>query len=394
MTTLLILIYISFISLGLPDSLLGSAWPIMQADLSLPFSIAGYISMTVCAGTVISSFLSNKMVARFGTGKVTLVSVLMTALALFGYSFAPNIVVLFIMAIPLGLGAGSVDAALNNFVALHYKSKHMSWLHCFWGVGATAGPAIMSLFLLKQSGWRTGYMTIAILQSVLVLLLLVTLPFWKKVKNNIIENDTPNQPIVRNRDAIKMPNVKLALTSFVFFCAAELTAGLWSSSYLVTAKGVSPSDAARWAAGFYAGITVGRFISGFLSIKLKSTQLIRIGQTICIVGLVMLMLPLPVFFSMLGIVLFGLGTAPIYPSMLHETPNRFGAAASGAIMGLQMAFAYIGSTFFPPLFGAIASITSIKLFPYFLFGCFLVTILTSEILQKKLNIRKEKQLQI
>ena len=384
MTALLVIIYISFISLGLPDSLLGSAWPIIQTDLSSAFSMAGYISMTVCAGTVVSSLFSNRLVAKFGAGKVTLVSVAMIALALFGYSFAPNIFLLFVMAIPLGLGAGSVDAALNNFVALHYQSKHMSWLHCFWGIGATVGPAIMSMFLLSQGGWRKGYITIAIIQTGLVLLLLVTLPLWKKNNKKATAIDKQKETVISNREALKIPYVKLALVSFVFFCATELTTGLWSSSYLVTVKNLSASDAARWAAYFYGGITVGRLVSGFLSMKINSKQLIRIGQLVCVAGAIILILPLPVYFSMLGIILLGLGTSPIYPSMLHETPNRFGAMASGAIMGLQMAFAYIGSTFFPPLFGAIASATTIKVFPYFLLICILIMLFSTELLQKKI----------
>ena len=384
MTALLVIIYISFISLGLPDSLLGSAWPIIQTDLSSAFSMAGYISMTVCAGTVVSSLFSNRLVAKFGAGKVTLVSVAMTAFALFGYSFAPNIFLLFVMAIPLGLGAGSVDAALNNFVALHYQSKHMSWLHCFWGIGATVGPAIMSMFLLSQGGWRKGYITIAIIQTGLVLLLLVTLPLWKKNNKKATAIDEQKETVISNREALKIPYVKLALVSFVFFCAIELTTGLWSSSYLVTVKNLSASDAARWAAYFYGGITVGRLVSGFLSMKINSKQLIRIGQLVCVAGAIILILPLPVYFSMLGIILLGLGTSPIYPSMLHETPNRFGAMASGAIMGLQMAFAYIGSTFFPPLFGAIASATTIKVFPYFLLICILIMLFSTELLQKKI----------
>lgn len=385
MTALLVIIYISFISLGLPDSLLGSAWPIMQTDLSSTFSIAGYISMTVCVGTVISSLLSNRLAARFGTGRVTLISVAMTSLALVGYSFAPNALMLFIMAIPLGLGAGSVDSVLNNFVALYYEPKHMSWLHCFWGIGATAGPAIMSLFLLSEGGWRKGYIVISMIQFILALILLAALPLWQKHSENEIVEDQSKESVISNREAFRIPYVKLALVSFVFFCALELTTGLWSSSYLVTVKGLSASDAARWAAYFYAAITVGRFVSGFLSIKISGAYLIKVGQLICIAGTVMLMLPLPVYFSMVGIVLLGLGTAPIFPSMLHETPNRFGAAASGAIIGLQMAFGYIGSTIFPPLFGTIASVTSLKLFPYFLLICTLILFISSELLQKKIK---------
>lgn len=389
MIALLVIIYISFISLGLPDSLLGSAWPIIQTDLSAQFSIAGYISMTVSAGTIISSLFSNRLIAKYGTGKVTLVSVIMTALALFGFSFSHNIYLLFVMAVPLGLGAGSVDAALNNFVALYYKSKHMSWLHCFWGIGATTGPAIMSIFLMKQGGWRAGYLTIAIIQSVLVIVLFITLPLWTKNTMSAAGSTESDKKVIGNRQALKTPLVKLALVSFVFFCAVESTTGLWSSSYLVINKGVSATEAARVTSLFYAGITVSRFISGFVSMKLKNYQLIRIGQIVCVIGTILLILPLPVAFSIIGILLLGLGTAPIYPSMLHDTPYRFGKADSQAIMGLQMAFAYIGSTFFPPLFGALATVTDIKVFPYFLLLCVLFMLFASELLQQRLNKRNK-----
>ena len=386
MVALLIIIYISFISLGLPDSLLGSAWPIMQNDLATPFSIAGYINMTVQAGTIVSSLFSNRLISKFGTAKVTIVSVMMTAIALFGYSFSPNVYFLFIAAIPMGLGAGSVDAALNNFVALHFKSKHMSWLHCFWGIGATIGPAIMSITLMNQGGWRTGYLTIGIIQSILVVALFFTLPLWKRVKNKEVSHDKETS-VISNRQALKIPLVKLALISFIFFSATEATTGLWSGTFLVMNKGLSATEAARAVSVFYGAITVGRLISGFASMKMKSHVIIRIGQIICILGAVSIILPLHTVFSIIGVILIGLGTAPVFPSMLHETPYRFGTAVSQAIMGLQMAFAYIGSTLCPPLFGSLATVIDINIFPYFILICVLIMFIASEILQKKLCIK-------
>ena len=382
---LLVIIYVAFISLGLPDSIMGSAWPVIRLDLAAPIGLVGYISMTVSTGTIISSLFSNRLTARFGTGKVTLFSVLMTAVALFGYSFAKSVPFLFLLAIPLGLGAGSVDAALNNFVALHYKSQHMNWLHCFWGIGATVGPMIMSVFLVAPYGWRKGYLVIAGVQASLVLILILTMSAWGKKERLSQQSPESTTAILTNREALKVSNVKLALVSFVFFCATELTTGLWSSSYLVTVKGLSATVAAQWTAYFYAGITAGRLVAGFLSVKVVNQILIRAGQIVCVLGTVFLLLPLHVYFSALGLILIGLGTAPIFPAMLHETPNRFGAEASGAIMGLQMAFAYVGSTLGPPLFGAIASVTSLRLLPYYVLACVRIMFSASELLQKRLQ---------
>lgn len=388
-TTLLIIIYIAFISLGLPDSILGSVWPVIRLDVSAPVSMVGYVAMTVSAGTVVSSLLSNRLVARFGTAKVTVTSVAMTALALLGYSFVGHAAFLFLLAIPLGLGAGSVDAALNNFVALHYKSMHMNWLHCFWGVGATAGPIIMSLFLGRASGWRTGYIVIAALQFVLVVVLLATMKLWdgKDVRTSGVENE--EHKVLTNKEALGLPNVRLALISFIFFSVTEATTGLWSSSYLVGVEGMAATTAARWTASFYAGITLGRLLSGFLSIKVANTVLIRIGQLVCVAGALLLLLPVPVMVSALGFVVIGLGTAPIFPAMLHETPVRFGSTVSGAIMGLQMAFAYIGGTLGSPLFGALASLTSLKLLPFFLLAAALTMLVASELMNKRMAAREK-----
>lgn len=274
----------------------------------------------------------------------------MTAFALLGFSISHSFIWLCIMAIPLGLGAGSVDAALNNFVALHYKAKHMSWLHCFWGIGATSGPIIMSLFLGNNSCWQKGYFTISVLQFSLVFVLFITLPLWKHLEKNNETSSEHEEINTKKIQSLKIPGVKLALVSFVCYCATESTAGLWGSSYLVNYRGLSVDDAARGISLFYGGITLGRFLSGFLTMKFNNRILIRSGQILCIIGAIFLLLPLPIYFSLIGLILIGLGCAPIYPSMIHETPSRFGKTASQSIMGLQMAFAYIGSTFMPPYF--------------------------------------------
>lgn len=387
-TLLLIIIYMAFISLGLPDSLLGSAWPIMHKDLSAAVSSAGIISMIVSGGTIISSLLSGRVIKRFGTGKVTFVSVAMTAVALLGFSISHSFILVCIMAIPLGLGAGSVDAALNNFVALHYKAKHMSWLHCFWGIGATLGPIIMSLFIAKNNQWGKGYFTISMIQFCLVFILCITLPLWETIEKNEDEIAAEKEKSINRRNIFKIPGLKLALVSFICYCATESTTGLWGSSYLVNYKGLSPDEAARWISLFYAGITLGRFISGFITMKLENSMLIRYGQIICIIGAIFLLLPLPIYFSMIGLVLIGLGCAPIYPSMLHETPRRFGKDKSQYIMGLQMAFAYMGSTFMPPILGFAVSNTSFVILPYFLL-CFMVIMLIGS--EKINDFMKNKQ---
>lgn len=381
-TFFLIIIYITFISLGLPDSLLGSAWPIMHRDLGVELSSAGIVSMIITSGTIVSSILSSKVIRRFGTGKVTFVSVTMTAGALFGFSLLQSFIWLCILAIPLGLGAGAVDSSLNNFVALHYKAKHMSWLHCFWGVGATSSPIIMSFFIANNNDWQKGYFSISIIQFLVVLLLIFTLPMWKKMENNNIAESAEDIKKSENVNIFKLPGAKLVLVSFLCYCATESTVGLWGSSYLVNHKGISPDVAARWLALFFGGITVGRLISGFVAMKLKSNILIRIGQSICIIGVTMLMLPLATYFSMVGLILIGLGCAPIFPSMLHDTPNRFGKDISQSIMGVQMAFAYIGSTIMPPLLGFIALKSGIGVLPIFLLVFIVIMLICSE----KINI--------
>lgn len=362
---LLVIIYIAFISLGLPDSILGSAWPSMYGDLQVPISYAGIISMVIAGGTILSSLFSEKLIRRFGTGVVTSISVAMTAMALLGFSYSHSFWQLCLWGIPYGLGAGSVDAALNNFVALHYKSRHMSWLHCFWGLGATAGPYIMGLFLVNGLQWNSGYQAIGIIQVILVICLIISLPLWK-AKKVASEDEAKEVQSIGLRDAIKLPGAKAILTAFFCYCALESTTGLWASSYMVLYKGIDAKTAATWASLFYLGITIGRFLSGFITDRLGSKYMVRIGQGIAGVGVLFLLIPANGFITLVGLILVGLGCAPIYPSLIHETPSNFGADKSQSIMGMQMACAYVGTTFMPPIFGAIAEHISIRLYPVYL----------------------------
>ncbi|MBD8138218.1 MFS transporter [Bacillus sp. CFBP 13597] len=389
-TFLLVIIYLAFISLGLPDSLLGVAWPVMQLDYGAPLETAGLLFMTIAGGTIISSLASGMVLKQFGTGNVTFVSCLLTAGALLGFHFAPSLVWLIACAIPLGLGAGSVDAGLNDYVATQYKAHHMSWLHCFWGVGATFGPIIMAQFISEQNSWRNGYLAISGIQFTLTVILLFTLPLWNRVKkkSNITLNEEQedSKGVFYNEDAkhvkpLQIKGVKLALISFLFYCGVESTVGLWGSSFLVNVKELPVSVAAQWVSLYYAGITIGRFITGFITFKMSNRTLIRMGQIIALAGATLLFLPLPSTFSLVGFIMVGLGLAPIFPCMLHETPTRFGKKHSQTIMGYQMAVAYTGSTFIPPLLGFIASHSTIGIFPF----CIAVFVAAMLLSSEKLN---------
>ncbi|MGI6084879.1 MAG: MFS transporter [Acetivibrionales bacterium] len=364
-TYLIIIIYIAFICLGLPDSLLGSAWPAMSLDLNADLSNGGIISMVITIGTIISSLLSYKVINKYGTGNVTIVSVLLSAIALIGFSISPSFIWLIIFAIPLGLGGGSVDAGLNNYVALNYKPHHMSWLHSFWGIGATVGPLVMGYFI-KNSNWRGGYSTVGAILFILIVLLFLTRSLWLKTSVSSAtetsnEEKEAKQP--SNNSIFNIKGLKLSLLACFFYCGTEMTAGLWGSSFLVNSKGLSPATAASWISFYYAGITIGRLMIGFISMKVSSKLLIRAGQLVALSGAILLLLPFPSVFSLTGLILIGLGCAPIYPSILHETPNRFGQANSQRIMGLQMASAYTGSTLLPPLTGFIAGKTGLIVYP-------------------------------
>lgn len=384
---LLIIIYIAFISLGLPDSILGSAWPVMHQTLGVPTAFAGLITMIVSGGTIISSLFSEKLIRRFSTAKVTTVSVFLTAFALLGFYMVPHFIWLCFFAIPMGLGAGCVDSALNNFVALHYKANHMNWLHCFWGIGATAGPIIMSLFLTGSGRWSQGYLTISVIQFCMAAVLLLSLPLWKNFER---ESDTSKENITNTtlKSVFMMKGAKAALLSFFCYCAVESTTGLWGGSFLVSYVGLSANTAAKWVSSYYFGITAGRFLSGFAAMKAGNKTLIRLGQIIAALGGVLLLLPFPVYFKLAGFILLGLGCAPIFPAMLHETPRRFGKKVSQAIMGIQMAFAYIGSTFMPPVFGFMSEITGIAALPVFLLILIIIMILSSEVINYLLRYKE------
>jgi len=384
-TLLLVLIYIAFISLGLPDALLGAGWPVMQPELGVPFSFAGLASMTISGGTILSAVFSSRVLKRFGTGRVTAVSVALTAVALFGFALTPSFWWLLGAAIPLGLGAGAVDSGLNAYVAAHYQSRHMSWLHSFWGVGALSGPLVLSALLAQGTSWRIGYLSIAILQVVLVVILVLAVPLWDKVRGRALGDappvDPPHQPLFF---PLKLKGAKLALVAFFLYCGVESTMGLWGGSFLFKTKALDPATAATWVSLFYASITLGRFLTGFVTFHLSNKDLIRTGGLVVLGGVILMLLPLPLGFTLAGFLLVGLGCAPLFPCMLHETPDRFGAGNAQAIMGFQMAVAYIGATFLPPVFGFIASATTLALLPAFLLGYILLLILSSEVLRRKL----------
>lgn len=364
-TILLIIIYVSFISLGLPDSLLGSAWPSMYGGLDVPISFAGFVSMIITGGTIVSSLFSDRLIKKIGTGRVTLISVAMTAAALVGFSMSDAFWMLCLWAVPYGLGAGSVDAALNNFVALHYKARHMSWLHCFWGLGATAGPYIMGYCLTGGLTWNSGYRTIAIIQIVLTAILLFSLPLWKKQSDEVaVEAEMAADLGIRG--LLKLAGAKPILVAFFCYSSLEQVTGLWGSSYMVIERGISPDTAAKWIALFYLGITVGRFVCGFITMKLGDKKMIRLGQVLAIVGIGTLFVSLGDTVLYCGFILIGMGCAPIFPSLLHATPDHFGKEVSQSIMGIQMACAYMGSTLMPPITGFLAEHVSMKLFPFVL----------------------------
>lgn len=382
-TLLLLLIYLAFISLGLPDSLLGSAWPVIHQELQVPLSYAGAVTMIVSFGTICSSLMSERLTKKLGVNIVTVCSVLLTAIALYGFSTASAFWMLCLWGIPYGLGAGAIDAALNNYVALHYNSRHMSWLHCFWGVGTIISPYIMS-YALTTSVWQNGYRMVSFLQMGITVILLVTLPVWK-VNRKANEQKAEQAAVIGIRGALKIKGVPQLLLGFFSYCSLESTLLLWSSSYLVGAKGVTAQKAAAFASLFCIGITAGRFLSGLVTEKLGDYNLIRIGTDILLLGCIAMILPLKTDVAALGgLVVMGLGCAPVYPSIIHATPDNFGAQNSQAIIGIQMASAYVGSTFMPPVFGLIANHISVALMPFFvLFFIVLMYIMVKKTFQNR-----------
>lgn len=363
---LLAIIYISFISLGLPDALLGAAWPTMHPELGVSVSMAGVIAVTISAGTVVSSLLSDRLTLKLGAGKVTAISVGLTALALFGFSRSTEFWHLLIWAIPYGLGAGSVDASLNNYVAVHYASRHMSWLHCMWGLGASIGPYVLGRALTGGLTWNAGYHYIAVFQVCLTAVLFLSLPLWKNRKQEISgEKAAPRAPLGM-KQILGIPGAKEILIAFFCYCAVEQTAILWGSTYLVRHRGMTEEIAAGFGSLFLIGITIGRFCNGFLTFKLSDKALIRLGQGIMLVGITAMLLPLGETGALAGLLLIGLGCAPIYPCVIHSTPDHFGEENSQAIIGVQMAAAYVGVCVMPPVFGLLANYISVSLLPLYM----------------------------
>ena len=379
---LLPIIYVAFISLGLPDSLLGSAWPSMYPQLGVPVSYAGIISMIISLGTIISSLNSDRLTRALGTGKVTAISVGMTAAALFGFSVSGQFWMLCLWAIPYGLGAGSVDAALNNYVALHYESRHMSWLHCMWGIGTTISPMVMGAALAGGMPWTSGYRYIALFQILLTAVLFVSLPLWQKRTVGTSGEEAAPTALTFGQ-VLHLPGAKEVMLCFFCYCALETTAGLWASSYLTLSRGVPAGTAASFASLFYIGITAGRAACGFLTLKFNDVQMIRMGQGILAVGVLALLVPGPQVLALAGLVLVGLGCAPIYPSIIHSTPDHFGAERSQAVIGIQMASAYVGNLAMPPLFGLLANNITPALFPFYLLVLLLLMVFMHEQLVRK-----------
>lgn len=364
-TLLLIVIYAAFIGLGIPDSLLGSAWPAIYTELNLPVSYANFITMIISGGTIISSLFSASLIHRFGTANITAISTTITALALFGFSCSNNMLWLCLFAIPLGLGAGAIDTALNNYVALHYKATHMNFLHCFYGIGVSLSPFLMSL-VLSHDTWRNGYRLMFWFQSGIALLTIVSLPIWKKVKHSSENSKEENSKLISFFTLFRKSKVRIACLVFIGSCGLEYTCGIWGSTFLVKIKEMSPDTAALMITFYYVGMALGRFFSGIFAVRFTSRQLIKIGQTITLTAIILLLLPLPSVLSGFELFLIGFGNGPVFPSMIHQTPQNFGKNISQSVMGIQMAASYIGILLSPALFGLIAQHINIALFPYYL----------------------------
>jgi len=380
---LLAIIYLAFISLGLPDALLGAAWPTMCIEFRVPVSFAGIVSVIISAGTIVSSLMSDRMTRRFGTAKVTAFSVAMTALALFGFSVSGSYWMLLLWAIPYGLGAGSVDASINNYVALHYASRHMSWLHCMWGVGASIGPYIMGYALSSGQGWNAGYRYIALMQAGLTAILFLSVPHWKKRGTDAAEKNGAGATALSLKEIFALRGAKEILLAFFCYCALEGTAMLWASTYMVHHLGMDEERAASLASLFFIGITAGRALSGFMTYRFNDTNMIRIGQAVILIGVAAMLLPVGEHVILAGLLLVGLGCAPIYPSVIHSTPEHFGEENSQAIIGVQMASAYLGSLLAPPVFGLIANHISASLMPAYLGVILVVMVMMCEQLNRK-----------
>ena len=390
---LLAIIYLAFISLGLPDSLLGSAWPEMHQVLGVELSAMGIVTTLIAIGTVVSSLFSDAATKKLSTPLVVAISVGLTSVGLMGFSFAPKFWVLCLFAIPYGLGAGSIDAALNNYVALHYTSRHMSWLHCFWGVGTVISPYVMSYALGTELGWAGGYRIVGGMQLIILAILIATLPVWKKVNHNTEASEIDEQENNKNGvgllGALKIKGVAYVLLGFMGYCAAESTVMVWASTYFFEAKDTTTELAAALGSLFFIGMTVGRFFSGFISNRVGDKNMIRFGLGLSAIGVIIIAIPLGVPFAIAGFLLIGLGFAPVYPSIIHSTPTSFGKENSQAIIGIQMAAAYLGATLAPPVFGLIANYIDVGLLPAYMAVFMVICFVMLELLNRQSNLEKQ-----
>ena len=387
-TLLLAVVYLAFISLGLPDSMLGSAWPSMFVDFDVPVSFAGIVSAIIAFGTIISSLASDRVTRRLGASKTTALSALITALSLLGFAFSTEFWMICVISIPYGLGAGSVDAALNNYVSVHFASRHMNWLHCMWGLGAAIGPFIMGSVLTGGLEWSNGYIIVSAIQIVIAAILFASLPIWKKSsKESTDSEEVITEKALKLKEIVLLKGALSVMITFFCYCALEVITTLWASTYINLEKGIDADTAALWGSLYVLGITVGRAICGFISIKLDDTQLTRLGEGIMVVGLALMLLPLPNGFTLAGLITFGVGSAPIYPCIIHSTPARFGADKSQALIGVQMASAYTGTCLMPSLFGIFANHVSVALFPIFIGVLTVIMIIMFEVYNKKASLK-------
>lgn len=365
-TALLIIIYIAFIGLGIPDSLFGTAWPAIYSEFELPISFGSFVTIIISCDTVLSSVISSKIISRLGTNKVSAYSTLLTALSLLGFSFAPNLWVMCFWAIILGVGAGAIDVALNNYVAIHYSATHMSFLHCFYGVGVSASPYILSLVIAGNFGWRGGYKIAFAIQLIITLLLFLSLPLWRKAHGGENESEENTHKDLSFGSVLKIPGVKMMCSLFIASCAIECTCGGWGSTFLVEYKHLPAEKAAQIIMIYYIGMTLGRFLSGVLAAKLHSWKIIKLGQIVLGLALLLLILPGGVYLCALGMFLIGLGNGPLFPNFNYLTPENFGSDISQSIIGIQMASAYIGIMVAPALCGLLGQIFGMVIFPFYL----------------------------
>lgn len=365
-TALLIIIYIAFIGLGIPDSLFGTAWPAIYSEFELPISFGSFVTIIISCGTVLSSVISSKIISRLGTNKVSAYSTLLTALALLGFSFAPNLWVMCFWAIILGIGAGAIDVALNNYVAIHYSATHMSFLHCFYGVGVSVSPYILSLVIAGNFGWRGGYRIAFVIQLIITLLLFLSLPLWRKAHGGENESEENTHKDLSFGSVLKIPGVKMMCSLFIASCAIECTCGGWGSTFLVEYKHLPAEKAAQIIMIYYIGMTLGRFLSGVLAAKLHSWKIIKLGQIVLGLALLLLILPGGVYLCALGMFLIGLGNGPLFPNFNYLTPENFGSDISQSVIGIQMASAYIGIMVAPAVCGLLGQVFGMAIFPFYL----------------------------